>query len=731
MVWLEPQQQQQCNCSNNNNNNKNNHNNRPSRRDRPRLAKFLSVAGSGGQDSDRRRSGSQRPITGCTVCRIPPLFPPTIYTTNRNESPPERRGRPRQRARRCQSEAPNRLRHQQQRLISTQGEYGQFLDDYRLNSSGGSGASGGSAGSSGSNVAEEKRFAVPTAVEDKENQLLLSELGDKTKSSYSKQRISRARSRRVANKVCNVINRTFSNNNNNINSSHDNNQQQTILSGPGPPQQQQQQQIPQQSEVKIYGAYAGHRTYGQPLQQAVFHNNNNNSLDSGHNLNIPNNNGINGHVTNGGGHVINNSAAKAIVGIRPRSKSRSRPANTNDGLSTIWPDRSGIWLPLWYFGKNKRLEAEKRLLMPQNEHGTFLIRDSESRKNDYSLSVRDGDTVKHYRIRQLDEGGFFIARRTTFRTLQELVEHYSRDADGLCVNLRKPCVQIDKPLTADLSHTTRDQWEIDRNSLKFNRKLGHGQFGEVWEGVWNSTTPVAIKTLKPGSMDPKDFLTEAQIMKKLRHPKLIQLYAVCTAEEPIYIITELMKHGSLLEYLQGKGRTLKLPQLIDVGAQIAAGMAYLESQNYIHRDLAARNVLVGDNNVVKIADFGLARLIKEDEYEARVGARFPIKWTAPEAANYSRFSIKSDVWSFGIMLTELITYGRIPYPGMTNAEVLHQVEHGYRMQSPQGCPPLLYDIMLECWHKDPMKRPTFETLQWKLEDFFTMSDSEYKEATAY
>ena len=254
-------------------------------------------------------------------------------------------------------------------------------------------------------------------------------------------------------------------------------------------------------------------------------------------------------------------------------------------------------------------------------------------------------------------------------------------------------------------------------------------------------------------MDPKDFLAEAQIMKKLRHSKLIQLYAVCTAEEPIYIITELMKNGSLLEFLQGKGRNLKLPQLIDMAAQIASGMAYLESQNYIHRDLAARNVLVGENNIVKIADFGLARIIKEDEYEARVGARFPIKWTAPEAANYSKFSIKSDVWSFGILLTELITYGCIPYPGknlnrtlfnnicfsyfffsfhcitgMTNAEVLHQVEHGYRMPAPPSCPPALYEIMLETWHKDPMKRPTFETLQWKLEDFFTIEGSEYKEA---
>ena len=202
------------------------------------------------------------------------------------------------------------------------------------------------------------------------------------------------------------------------------------------------------------------------------------------------------------------------------------------------------------------------------------------------------------------------------------------------------------------------KWE--RKCKPWCQEIGHF-LGLMWKAYENYALMFHCYDL--GTMDPRDFLAEAQIMKKLRHPKLIQLYAVCTLEEPIYIITELMKNGSLLEYLQGKGRTLKMPQLIDMAAQIASGMAYLESQNYIHRDLAARNVLVGDNNIVKIADFGLARLIKEDEYEARVGARFPIKWTAPEAANYSKFSIKSDVWSFGILLTELVTYGRIPYPG--------------------------------------------------------------------
>uniref|UniRef100_A0A8C4Q5D4 non-specific protein-tyrosine kinase n=1 Tax=Eptatretus burgeri TaxID=7764 RepID=A0A8C4Q5D4_EPTBU len=286
------------------------------------------------------------------------------------------------------------------------------------------------------------------------------------------------------------------------------------------------------------------------------------------------------------------------------------------------------------------------------------------------------------------------------------------------------------PQTAGLSAETADKWEIPRISVKLVRRLGAGQFGEVWQGLWNSTTPVAVKTLKPGTMNREDFLQEAGIMKRLRHPKLIQLYAVCTLEEPIYIITELMQFGSLSSYLQTPtGKTLPFPVLVDMAAQVAAGMAYLELQNYIHRDLAARNILVDRHYCCKVADFGLARVIKEDEYEARIGSKFPIKWTAPEAANFNRFTTKSDVWSFGILLYEIVTYAKIPYPGMSNAEVLVAVERGYRMPCPFGCPQQFYQLMMECWHQNEMARPTFETLQWQLEDYYMIGGSNYTEAS--
>ncbi|KAL8186408.1 UNVERIFIED_CONTAM: hypothetical protein K2H54_069744 [Gekko kuhli] len=381
----------------------------------------------------------------------------------------------------------------------------------------------------------------------------------------------------------------------------------------------------------------------------------------------------------------------------------------------------------WYFGKLGRKDAERQLLSFGNPRGTFLIRESETTKGAYSLSIRDwddmkGDHVKHYKIRKLDNGGYYITTRAQFETLQQLVQHYSEKADGLCFNL----TVIASNYTPQTVGLAKDAWEVARDSLFLETKLGQGCFAEVWCGTWNGNTKVAIKTLKPGTMSPESFLEEAQIMKKLKHDKLVQLYAV-VSEEPIYIVTEYMSKGSLLDFLKdGEGRALKLPNLVDMAAQVAAGMAYIERMNYIHRDLRSANILVGNSLICKIADFGLARLIEDNEYTARQGAKFPIKWTAPEAALYGRFTIKSDVWSFGILLTELVTKGRVPYPGMNNREVLEQVERGYRMPCPQDCPISLHELMIHCWKKDPEERPTFEYLQGFLEDYFTATEPQYQ-----
>uniref|UniRef100_A0A674CEW2 Tyrosine-protein kinase n=1 Tax=Salmo trutta TaxID=8032 RepID=A0A674CEW2_SALTR len=359
----------------------------------------------------------------------------------------------------------------------------------------------------------------------------------------------------------------------------------------------------------------------------------------------------------------------------------------------------------WFYKGVSRKDAERQLLASANKTGSFMIRDSETTKGSYSLSVRDsdsqsGDTVKHYKIRTLDNGGFYISPRITFNNLQELVSHYKSE----CQHGQTTIIHRDTPI------------KIDSPTVKQGN------------ATYNKHTKVAVKTMKPGTMSVEAFLDEANLMKALQHDKLVRLNAVVTKEEPIYIITEFMEKGSLLDFLKSdEGNRVQLPKLIDFCAQIAEGMAYIEQRNYIHRDLRAANILVSKALVCKIADFGLARIIEDNEYTAREGAKFPIKWTAPEAINFGSFTIKSDVWSFGILLTEIISYGRTPYPGMTNPEVIRSLESGYRMQRTDTCPQELYDIMLECWKNKPEDRPTFEYLQSVLEDFYTATESQYQQ----
>uniref|UniRef100_A0A3Q3S0W2 Tyrosine-protein kinase n=1 Tax=Mastacembelus armatus TaxID=205130 RepID=A0A3Q3S0W2_9TELE len=360
----------------------------------------------------------------------------------------------------------------------------------------------------------------------------------------------------------------------------------------------------------------------------------------------------------------------------------------------------------WFFKNISRNDAMRLLLAPGNTQGSFLIRESETTPGSYSLSVRDldpntGEGVKHYRIRNMDNGGFYITAKISFNSLKELVQHHSRDADGLCTKLVKPCQS-----RAPQKPWWQDEWEIPRESLKLERRLGAGQFGEVWMGdkiiqeycCFICTSKFCICT-KPSCL-----------------VRCCSLYAT----KPLARGLHCMQNGSLVDYLKTtEGSCLPMNTLIDMAAQVADGMAFIEQKNYIHRDLRAANILVSHELICKIADFGLARLIEDNEYTAREGAKFPIKWTAPEAINYGTFSIKSDVWSFGILLTEIVTYGRIPYPGMSNPEVIQNLERGYRMPKPEHCPDGLYNVMGVCWRESPDDRPTFEYLRSVLEDFNT------------
>ena len=243
-----------------------------------------------------------------------------------------------------------------------------------------------------------------------------------------------------------------------------------------------------------------------------------------------------------------------------------------------------------------------------NQCGSFLVGNDEKSVGQYSLAVRDVDCVRCYRIQKLYTGNFFIRQGLTFKTIQELVEYHKQHADGLCTNLKQACLQAEKPQTPGLPKTINENWEIDEQSLCLVQQLGAGEFGEVWEGQWNTKTAVAVKILKPGIIRMDKFLQEAAIMIRLRHPKLVQVYAAYTKEEP-YIVRELMQHGSLLDYLRGEGQKLGIEHLLNMSTQVAVGMVFLELQCYVHGDLAACNILVGDNMICKVADFGMARVI--------------------------------------------------------------------------------------------------------------------------
>ncbi|XP_058245052.1 fibroblast growth factor receptor 1-A isoform X3 [Hemibagrus wyckioides] len=297
------------------------------------------------------------------------------------------------------------------------------------------------------------------------------------------------------------------------------------------------------------------------------------------------------------------------------------------------------------------------------------------------------------------------------------------------------------------------RWELPRDKLVLGKPLGEGCFGQVVMGEVlgmdkdkpNRVTKVAVKMLKSDATekDLSDLISEMEMMKIIgKHKNIINLLGACTQDGPLYVIVEYASKGNLREYLRARRppgmeycynpdqvpvETVSIKDLVSCAYQVARGMEYLASKKCIHRDLAARNVLVTEDNVMKIADFGLARDIHHiDYYKKTTNGRLPVKWMAPEALFDRIYTHQSDVWSFGVLLWEIFTLGGSPYPGVPVEELFKLLKEGHRMDRPSTCTHELYMMMRDCWHAAPSQRPTFKQLVEDLDRTLSMtSNQEY------
>ncbi|XP_059611194.1 tyrosine-protein kinase Fer isoform X4 [Phlebotomus argentipes] len=351
----------------------------------------------------------------------------------------------------------------------------------------------------------------------------------------------------------------------------------------------------------------------------------------------------------------------------------------------------------WFHGVLPREEVVRLL---KNE-GDFLVRETiRNEESQIVLSVC-WNGHKHFIVQTTAEGYFRFEGRS-FPSIQELIM-YQFNSEATVTQrsgaiLRKPVM--------------RERWELSNDDVVLLDKIGRGNFGDVYKAKLKpSKKDVAVKTCRmtlPEEQKRK-FLQEGRILKQYDHPNIVKLIGICVQKQPIMIVMELVPGGSLLNFLRKHKTTHTAKQLISMCRDAAAGMRYLESKNCIHRDLAARNCLIGYENIVKISDFGMSR--EEEEYIVSDGMKqIPIKWTAPEALNFGKYTSLCDVWSYGILMWEIFSKGDTPYSGMSNARARERIDAGYRMPAPEQTPPEMYRLMLRCWSYEPETRPHFDEI---------------------
>ncbi|XP_069104471.1 tyrosine-protein kinase HTK16-like [Argopecten irradians] len=442
----------------------------------------------------------------------------------------------------------------------------------------------------------------------------------------------------------------------------------------------------------------------------------------------------------------------------------------------------------WLHPDLDRQQACQLLDSYHKTDGLFLVRKSRRnvnfhvitfcfKKNYYNFEVK----VKDYKNKLV----YYIDNGPLFPSLERLIDHYMRQADGLTTRLtasirpgheelvyshanERTTAQVsvpkpnlpprDEPEVPEeayaeaimspeeppqlppsrnlpskmmLSETRQQSCEefkkiIDFKDIQLGQDLGEGEYGAVKKGkytesgkVFKKKFDVAVKTFhqtEPGAGVNEGILREAILMQDLDHPSIVKLFGIC--ENPFMLVEEFVPYGALCDYLEKhKGKIKVDPTLFLWASQIADGMHYLEQRKIVHRDLAARNILVESKTQVKISDFGLSRAYEEGQYyKASKGGRWPIKWYAPECVSFGKFTHHTDVWSYGVTLWEMFSFGEQPYGDKKGIEVIEYVEAGGRLQCPENCPVKVYEWMKKCWEKDPKRRPSFTDLKNHFED---------------